>query len=77
MQTYTINLNDTQASYILPLLDDLKIDYAPKDFIEQIEQDAEQYESGKLPTKSIAEYEKEMREFTQDLKAKYANWIKH
>lgn len=73
MQTYTINLNDTQASYILPLLDDLKIDYAPKDFIEQIEQDAKLYESSKLPTKSIAEYEKEMREFTQDLKAKYAN----
>lgn len=73
MQTYTINLNDTQASYILPLLDDLKIDYAPKDFIEQIEQDAKLYESGKLPTKSIAEYKKEMREFTQDLKEKYAN----
>lgn len=73
MQTYTINLNDTQASYILPLLDDLKIDYAPKDFIEQIEQDTKLYESGKLPTKSIAECEKEMREFTQDLKAKYAN----
>lgn len=48
MQTYTINLNDTQASYILPLLDDLKIDYAPKDFIEQIEQDAKLYESGKI-----------------------------
>lgn len=48
MQTYTINF-DTQASYILPLLDDLKIDYAPKDFIEQIEQDAKLYESGKLP----------------------------
>ena len=73
MQTYTINLNDTQASYILPLLDDLKIDYAPKDFIEQIEQDSKLYESGKLPTKSIAECEKEMCEFTQDLKAKYAN----
>ena len=73
MQTYTINLNDSQASYILPLLDDLKIDYAPKDFIEQIEQDVKLYESGALPTKSIAEYQKEMREFTQDLKAKYAN----
>lgn len=75
MQSYTINLSEIQASYILPLLDDLHISYAPneKDFIAQIEADAQSYAQGKLPTKTLPQYKEKMKDFMKDLQEKYAN----
>ena len=75
MQSYTINLSEIQASYILPLLDDLHISYAPneKDFIAQIEADAQSYAQGKLPTKTLPQYKEQMKDFMKDLQKKYAN----
>lgn len=75
MQSYTINLSEIQASYILPLLDDLHISYAPnqKDFIAQIEADAQSYAQGKLPTKTLPQYKEQMKDFMKDLQEKYAN----
>ena len=75
MQSYTINLSEIQASYILPLLDDLHISYAPneKDFIAQIEADAQSYAQGKLSTKTLPQYKEQMKDFMKDLQEKYAN----
>lgn len=55
MQSYTINLSKIQASYILPLLDDLHIHYMPneQDFVAQVEKDAKAYAQGKLATKTL------------------------
>ena len=79
MQRYTINLSKIQYSYILPLLDDLHIDYAPnnqtQDFIAQVEQDAKDYEKGRLKTKTLPQYKEQMQDFMQDLQEKYAHWI--
>lgn len=71
MQSYTINLNEFQASYILPLLDDLHISYTPneQDFIAQVEKDAKAYAQGKLATKTLPQYKEQMK----DLQEKYAN----
>ena len=75
MQSYTINLSEIQASYILPLLDDLHISYAPneQDFIAQIEKDAKAYAQGKLATKTLPQYKEQMQDFMKDLQEKYAN----
>lgn len=75
MQSYTINLNEFQASYILPLLDDLHISYAPneQDFIVQVENDAKAYAKGKLTTKTLPQYKEQMQDFMKDLQEKYAN----
>lgn len=77
MQSYTINLNEIQASYILPLLDDLHISYTPneeiQDFIAQVEKDAKSYAQGKLATKTLPQYKEQMQDFMKDLQEKYAN----
>lgn len=77
MQRYTIRLSEVQASYILPLLDDLHIDYTPderiQEFIKQVEQDAKDYTQGKLATKTLPQYKEQMQDFIQDLKTKYAH----
>ena len=75
MQSYTINLNEFQASYILPLLDDLRISYTPneQDFIAQVEKDAKAYAQGKLTTKTLPQYKEQMQDFMKDLQEKYAN----
>ena len=77
MQRYTINLSKIQDSYILPLLDDLPIDYAPnnqtQDFIAQVEQDAKDYEKGRLKIKTLPQYKEQMQDFMQDLQEKYAH----
>ena len=79
MQRYTINLSKIQDSYILPLLDDLHIDYTPnnqtQDFIAQVEQDAKDYEKGRLKIKTLPQYKEQMQDFMQDLQEKYAHWI--
>lgn len=77
MQSYTINLSEIQASYILPLLDDLHISYAPneqmQDFIAQVEKDAKSYAQGKLATKTLPQYKEQMQDFIKGLQEKYAN----
>lgn len=75
MQSYTINLSEIQASYILPLLDDLHISYTPseQDFVAQIEKDAKAYAQGKLATKTLPQYKEQMQDFMKDLQEKYAN----
>ena len=77
MQSYTINLSEIQASYILPLLDDLHISYTPneemQDFIAQIERDAKSYAQGKLATKTLPQYKEQIQDFMKDLQEKYTN----
>ena len=77
MQSYTINLSEIQASYILPLLDDLHISYTPneemRDFVAQVERDAKSYTQGKLATKTLPQYKEQMQDFMKDLQEKYAN----
>ena len=76
VQSFTINLNELQASYLLPLLDDLRISYTlneKQDFIADIEQDAKDYMQGKLKCKNLAQYKKQMQDFMNELKEKYAD----
>lgn len=63
MQSYTINLSESQAKCILLLLDDLCISYAPNNQAQefmQIKQDAQDCTQGKFATKAFLRHKEQM-----------------
>ena len=72
MQSITINLNEAQAKFILPLLDELNIycthEYNLSDEDEvRLKEILESYKNGKLDFVSSAEFEAQMTQHRQDL----------
>ena len=78
MQSITINLNETQAKFMLPLLDELNIDYTHKYSLSdedeaRLKETLESYKNGKLDFVSSSEFEAQMTQHRQDLEKKYGH----
>lgn len=78
MQSITMNLNEAQAKFILPLLDELNIDYTQEYSLSdkdeaRLKETLESYKNGKLDFVSSAEFEVQMTQYRQDLEKKYGN----
>ena len=72
MQSITINLNETQAKFMLPLLDELNIDYTHKYSLNdedeaRLKETLESYKNGKLDFVSSAEFEAQMTQHRLNL----------
>lgn len=70
MQNIKMTLSDSQANYLLPLLDDLNIKYEAEndtqkwcDFITQVERDVAAYKKGKLKCLTKDEFNAHRDEF--------------
>ena len=78
MQSIKINLSQTQASFILPLLDELHIDYTQEYELSdedesRLKDTLERYKNDKLEFVSSAEFESQMDKHRQDLEKKYGH----
>lgn len=78
MQSIKINLSQTQASFMLPLLDELHIDYTQEYELSdedesRLKETLEHYKNDKLEFVSSAEFESQMDKHRQDLKQKYGH----
>lgn len=78
MPSFKINLSQAQASFILPLLDEIHIDYTQEYELDdsdesRFKETLEFYKDGKLEFVSSAEFESQMAKHRQDLAKKYGH----
>ena len=78
MPSIKINLSEAQASFMLPLLDELHIDYTQEYELDDEEQSRlketlERYKNDKLEFVSSAEFQSQMATHRQDLEKKYGH----
>lgn len=78
MPSIKINLSETQARFMLPLLDELHIDYTQEYELSDEEQSRlketlELYKNDKLEFVSSAEFQSQMAKHRQDLESKYGH----
>lgn len=80
MQSITMNLSEAQASFMLPLLDELQIEYTKEYELSdegerRLKETIELYKKGELEFLSSAEFEAQMAKHEQILKQKYGHNI--
>lgn len=78
MPSIKINLSETQARFMLPLLDELHIDYTQECELSDEEQSRlketlELYKNDKLEFVSSAEFQSQMAKHKKDLESKYGH----
>ena len=78
MQSIRINLSETQAKFMLPLLDELQIEYTQEyKFSDEdearLKETLELYKNDKLECVSSSEFEAQMAKYRQDLEKKYGH----
>lgn len=78
MPSIKINLSETQARFMLPLLDELHIDYTQECELDNEEQSRlketlELYKNDKLEFVSSAEFQSQMATHRRDLEKKYGH----
>lgn len=77
MQKIKMTLSESQANYLLPLLDDLNIKYEAEsdaqkwnNFVTQVKQDVATYKQGKLKCLTKDEFNTHRDEFMRELNAR-------
>lgn len=78
MPSIKINLSETQARFMLPLLDELHIDYTQEYELSDEEQSRlketlDLYKNDKLEFVSSAEFQSQMAKHKKDLESKYGH----
>lgn len=78
MPSIKINLSKTQARFMLPLLDELHIDYTQECELSdedksRLKETLEHYKNGKLEFVLSADFESKMAKHRQKLKEKYGH----